>query len=125
MDDASISNSYATGDVSASGNAGGLVGDMSGSSIVGKNYYVDSDGTNGIGQRQHAQVRSAYARQVRDDAASDVRGCRRAMRATTTMFPTGTTNSISHTAWDSSVWDDFTTAGKFPCLKGVTPGCTS
>ena len=53
----SISNSYATGDVSASSSssrsiAGGLVGWLqSGSSIVGKNYYVDSDGTNGIGSR--------------------------------------------------------------------------
>ena len=45
----SIENSYATGAVSAS-NSGGLVARMSNSSsISGNNYYVDRDGTNGIG----------------------------------------------------------------------------
>ena len=43
-----ISNSYATGSVSASGDVGGLVGNNTGS-INDTNYYVDSDGTNGIG----------------------------------------------------------------------------
>ena len=48
---ASISNSYATGSVAASSCCGGgLVGGItSGNSITGKNYYVDMDGTNGIG----------------------------------------------------------------------------
>ena len=45
----SISNSYASGSVSGSSRSGGLVGNNTGS-ITGQNYFVDEDGTNGIGR---------------------------------------------------------------------------
>ena len=46
----SVNNSYTTGAVTGSGFLGGLIGKSSaGSSVTGKNYFMDASGTNGIG----------------------------------------------------------------------------
>ena len=100
--DGSLSNSYATGSVADSGDhAGGLVGKIeSGGSIAGANYYVDVDGTHGIGNGTCSGSCSASMRQtgvyIRDS------------------LDEGRSSELN---WDGNVWNDLDVSGYFPCLR--------
>ena len=125
LDSSSISNSYATGGVSASASmtsfAGGLVGAFGGRAILGKNYYVVADGTDGIGSG--TCMDTVCIRATGGDDAARRTWLQTSDESTTAIFPAGTTSGVSYATWSASIWSDLTTAGKFPCLKGVTPTC--
>ena len=123
----SLSNSYATGNVSASSSgtasAGGLVGNFSAGAILGKNYYVAA---NGIGSGETC-ANAVCIRPTAADNAARRTWLQTSDESTAAIFPTdatgtdhdsdNTTPNITWATWDSSVWGDFTTAGKFPTLK--------
>ncbi len=99
-------------------------------SITGKNYYVDGDGTNGIGS---GTCDSSVC--IRAGAAGNTDAQRRAWlqaqdESAVAMFPTDnvgtnhdnnpTTPNLTWEAWDSSLWGSFTTAGSYPLLTWNT-----
>ncbi len=135
MSSSIISNSYAAGEVSTTSTAataitGAFIGNFGGH-IFGKNYYVDTDGTNGIGS---GTCDSAIC--IRAGAAGNTDAQRRTWLQTTAdestvgIFPTdatgndhdgdNTTPNITWEVWDSSIWGSFTSG--YPCLKNMPSG---
>jgi len=107
--------------------SGGLVGRINTDlpKIVGKNYYVDADGTNGVGRYTSTSKRCTATVCIHATGA-DVAARRswlQSQNESGALFPSGTTDGINYAPWSTSIWSDLTTAGKYPCLRGVTPGC--
>ena len=130
-----ISNSYAAGEVSTTSTAataitGAFIGNFGGH-IFGKNYYVDADGTNGIGS---GTCDAAIC--IRAGAAGNTDAQRRTWLQTTAdestvgIFPTDATGNdhdddsntpnITWEVWDPSIWGSFTSG--YPCLKNMPSG---
>ncbi len=135
MSSSIISNSYAAGGVSTTSTAataitGAFIGTFAGH-IFGKNYYVDTDGMNGIGS---GTCDSAIC--IRAGAAGNTDAQRRTWLQTTAdestvgIFPTDTTGNdhdgdnttpnITWEVWESSIWGSFTSG--YPCLKNMPAG---
>ncbi len=121
FDNSSISNSYAAGSTSGNNYVGGLTGAGGGfgplNNIMGKNYYVDADGMNGIGFRTCADTVC-----IRAGAADDTDEQRRAWLQATLDESTANDANPAGLGWDGSIWGNFTTAGEYPCLKNMPKG---
>ena len=117
----SLSNSYATGSVSgSSSDFGGLVGNNSGS-LSGKNYYVDSDGTNGIG----AGTACTTTVCIRATGASDA--ARRTWLQDTLDESTANSATPAGLGWSATNWGNLSGTGVgHPLLKyaQVTAYCS-
>ena len=91
-----ISNSYATGDAASATNPiGGLLGNNDGGTISGTNYFVDSNGTNGIGSGSCASGATCDRKDL--DWLRD------------------TLNEQTALGWDNTIWDGLGSSG-FPTL---------
>ena len=125
---ANIRNSYAAGVVSAAGYTGGFIGTAFNGwqSIGGRNYYVDRKGINGIGGGSCAAEICLAATGA--DIAARRKWLQTQNESNSAMFSSGTSitlngKSYSYESWDNGIWGDLTSNSRYPCLKGITPGC--
>ncbi len=122
MNTTSISNSYATGSLHGPAtNQGGLIGWLPSGTITGRNYYVAAEGTNGIGSGTCADTVCIQAGAGVTPAITDDAG-RYAWLQATLDESAATDATPPGLGWDSDIWGDFTTAGKYPCLKNMPKG---
>ena len=133
----SISNSYTLSSVSANNilgsslkrpgfYSGALLGERPSSraQLRGKNYYVDEDGSHGIGTGTCSS--SVCIQATGSELASRRNWLASQDISSATMFPSDSTNNPPHfSAWSSTNWENLNSSGRLPCLKSKVPsaGC--